>query len=345
MRSATIVYAFLVALASVNITQFFDIPWWWTGVVVGILAIVLGVVVQRSQTDDAVFVTLSTVGLISLFLIGAVLILPALDLLNDGAGGLWTTSLIPLFASAIGFYAMGLWLRSFHSAKSDALDWLANFLHGPGLLLSLLTAAVLGTGTLFLLDWLGQNIESTQSITRRFLERGIIPPTTVLFFYWGMLILVGKWVNVMLLRARIQSWQRENSGPKSNHLDRILALADDAEKLDDRCTYLWRRHEESFTVPRYISWVVPVLGFIGTVLGISLAAEGIRQLIASDSGLSGLSTELGSAIAPLGIAFDTTLIALSLSVFLMLFQTLVQRSEDRSLNALERHLRESTRAY
>ena len=345
MRTAAIVYTLLVALATVNITQLFDLPWWLVVVVVAIVGVGLVLLFQQQRSNATLFRVLSSIGFISLFVIGIVLVRPVLDLLNQETQSLWSSNLIPLFASAIGFYGVGLWLRGSHASGADALDWLANFLHGPGLLLSLLTATVVSTGTLFLLEWLGQNVENLQSITRRFLERGIIPPITVLFFYWGMLILIGKWVNVMFLRTKIQSWKSQANASRSSHIDRILSLAEDTEKLDDRFTYLWRRHEESFTIPRYISWVVPVLGFIGTVLGISLAADGIRHLIASDAGISGLSTELGAAIAPLGIAFDTTLIALSLSVLLMLFQTLVQRSEDRSLNALERHLRESIRAY
>ena len=53
------------------------------------------------------------------------------------------------------------------------------------------------------------------------------------------------------------------------------------------------------------------------------------------SGLSDLSGELGEAIAPLGIAFDTTLIALSLSVVLTFLQVGLQRREDNILGDFE----------
>ena len=106
---------------------------------------------------------------------------------------------------------------------------------------------------------------------------------------------------------------------------------------------LWQRYEESYLLPKYISWAVPVLGFIGTVLGISLAADGIRRIIGSDSGLAGLSGDLSGAIAPLGIAFDTTLIALSLSVVLTLLLALAQRGEERALADLEWEIRNRRR--
>ena len=124
----------------------------------------------------------------------------------------------------------------------------------------------------------------------------------------------------------------------------LQALANDGGRLDESLRLLWRRYEESYLVPRYISWAVPILGFIGTVLGISLAADGIRRIISSDAGLAGLSSDLSGAIAPLGIAFDTTLIALSLSVLLTGFLALVQRGEERTLAALEWEVREANRA-
>ena len=102
---------------------------------------------------------------------------------------------------------------------------------------------------------------------------------------------------------------------------------------------LWKKSAEFYIIPRYINWAIPILGFIGTVLGISLAAEGIQRIISSSQGLGQLSTELGAAITPLGIAFDTTLIALSLSVVLVLLQTTLQRWEDGILIEYENRIR------
>jgi len=92
-----------------------------------------------------------------------------------------------------------------------------------------------------------------------------------------------------------------------------------------------------FTLPRYINWAIPILGFLGTVLGISLASESIAEIIKSND--SGFSGALGEAFAPLGIAFDTTLISLTLSVVLMLLQSLLQRWQERRLHELEQELR------
>ncbi len=345
MRVAIVVYILLVALVAFNVTQVFDFSGWLavlpTFVAIGAIAAVHYI----TRSTQSLYLALSVTGAVSLLAVSFTAAVPAFSLIDNGTSLQWTSSLIPLFVAAVGLYGAGLWLRAASASQTDALDWLATFLSGPGLLLSLLTALVLSSGTLLALEWIGETWPASQAITRRFLERGVIPPATVLFFFWGMLILIGKWCNTLYLRASLQRWRGGHEAEIRTHVDRIRALSDDATKLNDRLSFLWRRHEESFTIPRYIGWVVPVLGFIGTVLGISLAADGIRKLIASDSGLSGLSTELGAAIAPLGIAFDTTLIALSLSVLLMLSLTLVQRTEERALNTLERQLRESVRAF
>ena len=345
MPVATLIYILLVAIVAVNVTRVFAIPILGALFPIALIGVILGITHFKIKSTRLTFLTLSVIGVVSLVVISITAVLPTLALLDGTSQAFWTINLLPLFIAAIGLYGVGLWLRGAAAMNSDALDWLANFLSGPGLMLTLLTGVVLSAGTLLGLDWLGQTLEGSQTITRRFLDRGIIPPTTLLFFYWGMLILIGKWWNVFYLKSSLQRWVADPQREVSTHIDRIRSLSDDSTKLEERLLFLWRRHEESFTVPRYIGWVVPVLGFIGTVLGISLAAEGIRQLIGSESGLGGLTTELGSAISPLGIAFDTTLIALSLSVLLMLVLTLVQRSEERTLNTLERHLRESTRTY
>lgn len=286
---------------------------------------------------------ISIAGTCGLVAIAIMFVVPAWMLID---GSVWmnpTSSLLPLLCAALALYAAGIWVTSMASQRLDALNWLAQFLTGPGLLISLLTSLVLTAATLLGLDWLSENFETMRNITKRFLERGVIPPTTVFLFYWGLLLLFGKWWNIMLLRRSVDRWQVDRPITVQSHIDRIQSLASESDKLDERFQFLWHRHDQSYLIPRYIAWAVPVLGFIGTVLGISLAADGIRGLIGTDTGISGLSSELGTAIAPLGIAFDTTLIALTLSVFLVGFLSLVQRIEERTLTMLELRLRERTR--
>ncbi len=71
------------------------------------------------------------------------------------------------------------------------------------------------------------------------------------------------------------------------------------------------------SVIRYLSWVIPSLGFIGTVIGIS------QSLVYANSG------DMDKITSLLGVAFDTTLVALVLSVFLMWFVHQLQEETDR----------------
>lgn len=340
MHIAGIVYQLLVALVVINLALAFDYSL-IVGLILGVIAIAILSGIQFGVQNPTLTITaLSIAGFLMLVGIALTFTGPTWQIINQTAGSSNTSQLLPLLFSAIGLYATTLWLSTVSASKLDTLDWLANFLAGPGLHISLLTALVLSTATVLGLDWLGSAWEASQTITKRFLDRGIIPPVTILLFFWGILILVGKWWNAIYVRKVVVKWQIQESRQVENNVDRIHSLIYQVDKLDDRLTYLWNRHEQSFLIPRYISWAVPVLGFIGTVYGISLAADGIRSLIGSDSGLSGLSSELGNAIAPLGIAFDTTLIALTLSLFLTLLLALVQRTEERTLSTLERQLRE-----
>lgn len=71
------------------------------------------------------------------------------------------------------------------------------------------------------------------------------------------------------------------------------------------------------SIIRYLTWVIPSIGFVGTVIGISQA------LIIANSGDMDKITQL------LGVAFDTTLVALVLSIIIMWFVHQLQEETDR----------------
>ncbi len=67
-----------------------------------------------------------------------------------------------------------------------------------------------------------------------------------------------------------------------------------------------------FTLTRYILYLLPVIGFIGTVEGISRALMNISMVLPMVKNLDGFLTNLTSVTAALQIAFDSTLLALFL---------------------------------
>ena len=68
-----------------------------------------------------------------------------------------------------------------------------------------------------------------------------------------------------------------------------------------------------FTLARYILYLLPVIGFIGTVEGISKALMNISLVLPMVKDLDGFLNNLTSVTSALQVAFDSTLLALFLS--------------------------------
>ena len=73
-----------------------------------------------------------------------------------------------------------------------------------------------------------------------------------------------------------------------------------------------------FTLTRYILYLLPVIGFIGTVEGISKALMNISKVLPMVNDLDGFMNNLTGVTSALQIAFDSTLLALFLSAALLL---------------------------
>lgn len=84
----------------------------------------------------------------------------------------------------------------------------------------------------------------------------------------------------------------------------------------------------------FIVWAIPTLGFIGTVLGIGTALLATVDLQSGES-ITRLQAESRVAVE-IGVAFDTTLIALALSFVLMLALHVMQHLEESMLSE-EKH--------
>ncbi len=82
---------------------------------------------------------------------------------------------------------------------------------------------------------------------------------------------------------------------------------------------------QSYSFIRVVIWAIPILGFLGTVMGITLAIGGLG------GNLSDTETTLPKMISDLSFAFDTTALALSFSIILMFFQFYVEKLENRLL--------------
>ena len=91
------------------------------------------------------------------------------------------------------------------------------------------------------------------------------------------------------------------------------------------------------TVKLFI-WAMPILGFIGTVLGISLAVGGFSDFLTTNVSIDEIdrvTDELGSVAQGLSFAFDTTLLGLLAGLVASVASSGVQSREERLLTRLE----------
>lgn len=109
-----------------------------------------------------------------------------------------------------------------------------------------------------------------------------------------------------------------------------------AEGLDEELKYLAdndaAQAHEGYSLVRIIIWATPMLGFLGTVVGITMALGNLSfELLATDP-----EKAMAPLTAGLGVAFDTTTLALTLSIALMFIQFLIERVESELLTVVDR---------
>lgn len=89
-----------------------------------------------------------------------------------------------------------------------------------------------------------------------------------------------------------------------------------------------RENDESEqSMIRYVVWAIPSVGFIGTVIGIANSLGAVKQNMSSE--------DLTAVTSALNVAFDTTLVALVLSLFLMYFYHNMQEKVDKFHSKVE----------
>jgi len=227
--------------------------------------------------------------------------------------------------------------------------------------LSLLTAVLLTC--LFY----GGIMLSPQSIRTKFIDQGWIPYATVFLAAWSCAILFFKWRKLamqrMCLGFQVIPVHPDfvlSPGTVDQVLEEIACLVDDPRQfvLYNRITvalanlkHLGRvtdvdeilksqaEADEAISESSYILltgflWAIPILGFIGTVLGLSIAIGEFGAVMASgNSGPDALLPALRQVTAGLAIAFDTTLVALVFALLIQLTMTFLRKAEQEVLDS------------
>ena len=123
------------------------------------------------------------------------------------------------------------------------------------------------------------------------------------------------------LKDALESIQRTGSADNVQEELKFLADADVGKQQD------------SYSLVRIVIWATPMLGFLGTVVGITEALGNLdpKQLAtAPDVAFEGLKNGLYTA-------FDTTAVALSFSMLLMFIQYFEDRLESSLLATVDQH--------
>jgi len=128
---------------------------------------------------------------------------------------------------------------------------------------------------------------------------------------------------------------------------RVLWLLQHLDTVDAQRAHELTRHQSDleadtahsgYRTVRLFIWAMPILGFIGTVLGISIAVGGFSDFLTTNVSIDEIdrvTAELGNVAGGLSFAFDTTLLGLLAGLVSSVASTAVQSKEERFLTGLE----------
>lgn len=127
---------------------------------------------------------------------------------------------------------------------------------------------------------------------------------------------------VLLNRVDIALCNLQNMGQISDFEGVLRAQADADEDV----------MEGGYSLLRGVLWAIPVLGFIGTVQGLSGAIGGFGSVLSETTDISTLRPALQEVAGGLATAFETTLVALVAALCLQLLVTIVHRADQQLLD-------------
>lgn len=207
-----------------------------------------------------------------------------------------------------------------------------------------------------------------------FWDRGVIPYFLTFAFCWAIVILVMKARNLkvqkecMLLDVlpveisdeislksldRFVNHIRSLPGASSSSflINRVLrgiehfrvrkSAAETVTMMESQAALDANNVAGSYSLTKVLLWSLPILGFIGTVLGLSVAVASLGSSLAAASDMTALKGAMNNVFSGLGTAFDTTLLALVLSMIVKIPQSSLQKSEEDLLASVDEYCNEN----
>ncbi len=90
--------------------------------------------------------------------------------------------------------------------------------------------------------------------------------------------------------------------------------------------------QTSYALVQGFVWAIPVLGFIGTVQGLSAAIGSFGSVLTQSSELTQMKDALRGVTAGLSVAFETTLVGLVAALIVQLLLTWLKQAEEQFLD-------------
>jgi biopolymer transport protein ExbB/TolQ len=231
---------------------------------------------------------------------------------------------------------------------------------GVNSLLSILVACVL-TILFYLVI---ANFEGTY-FADMFRERGWVPYCIAFFSAWACAILIIKWRKLKLQQRALRIsflpeqhdfvlspanvadvlaslYQTVDDPKRFIVLNRVLValsnlknlgrITDVEEILRSQSEHDEASMETTYALIRSLIWAIPVLGFIGTVVGLSYAISAFGGVLGKSTEVSEISSSLKGVTSGLATAFETTLEGLVAALAIQLVLTFLKKAEEEFLD-------------
>lgn len=104
------------------------------------------------------------------------------------------------------------------------------------------------------------------------------------------------------------------------------SVADVSNVVRDTCDTEADRLDSELSMVRYITWAIPSIGFIGTVRGIGTALGNAHEAVQGN---------IAAVTASLGVAFNSTFIALLISIVIMFLMHQITLMQERMVGDVQ----------
>lgn len=203
---------------------------------------------------------------------------------------------------------------------------------------------------------------------------GWVQAVTILLFFWSLAILVLKWEKLkrqresMLLDVLPTELSKEitvdsldkfeahvhglpGEPGESYLINRVIRglehfrvrknAAETATMMESQSAIDSNTVASSYTIVKVFIWAMPIMGFIGTVIGVSYAVSSLGGSLENASDISVVKDSLNKVFEGLGTAFDTTLLALVLSLFVKIPASTLQKNEEDLVTWVDEYCNEN----